>query len=181
MLRPQSPLQARAPEEPSTVSRRRTLFDSSTAAIRPILISLQHLVFTKSENGFGAEIRRQVVSEQAQPLLPGLDKRALHALADISIFEPEYILEMMNHFMDQDRQLGRSAASPVVGRIYCLSSVVVDGDSVVLSKPCPVIVYRLLDGKQGVDAQDGNFNGRHDSYAVGGRWWQGQIELKARF
>ena len=146
-----------------------------------ILISVKAFGLYQERKRVEVKIRRQVVSEQAQPLLLGSISERFTRLRTF-IFEPEHILEMMNHFMDQDRQLGRSAASPVVGQIYCLSSVVVDGDSVVLSKPRPVIFYRLLDGKERVDAQDGNFTGRHELYtrlAVNGG--KEEVELKARF
>src|SRR3954454_4832508 len=161
MLRPPSHSERR--ERPAPSQRVGRFSDVSTA-IRMILISVKAFGLYQKRKRVEVKIRCQVVSEQAQrPILRLISERFTRLRA--FVFEPEHVLEMMNHFMDQDRQLARSAPCPVVGQIYRLSSVVVNGDSVVLSKPRPVVFCRLLDGKERAIAQGGNFTGRHEFYA----------------
>src|SRR4051812_147488 len=124
MLRPPSHSERR--ERPSPSQRVGRFSDVSTA-IQMILISVKAFGLYQERKRVEVKIRRQVASEQAQPpILCSISERFTRLRT--FIFEPKHILEMVNHFMDQDRQLGRSAASPIVGQIYCLSTVLVNGD-----------------------------------------------------
>src|SRR5258706_9847020 len=54
------------------------------------------------------------------------------------------MLDVMNHFMNENRQLGRRAACPTLQEIYCLRRIGIDGHCVALGRYSQMAIHGLL-------------------------------------
>src|SRR6266487_3485273 len=105
----------------------------------------------------------QAMSKQAEPAVLRQISKHLALLGALE-FEPKHMLKMMNHLVDKHRQLGRRATGPALRQIDGSRGVVVDGQSVVLSRRGSIIRRNLRpwSGQQPRKAQRCDLRGRHE-------------------
>src|SRR5215475_8658189 len=105
------------------------------------------------------------MSEQAQPAVLRKISKLLTLLRTL-VFEPEHILKMMNHLMNEHRYLGWRAAGPPLGQIDGSGGVVIDGYGVVLSRRGSIVRLNLCSwiGQQVGKTQRRDLGGRCELY-----------------
>src|SRR6266566_4375217 len=75
------------------------------------------------------------------------------------------MLDVMNLFMNENRQLGHRAACPALREIYGLRRIGIDGDCVTLGRCCRTVTQRLLHsaiGQKAAVTQCRNLFRRHE-------------------
>jgi hypothetical protein len=98
--------------------------------------------FHQQRKRIDVKVTLETVSEKTEPAVLS-DIGKLLTLLRALVFEPEHILKMMNHLMNEHGYLGRRAAGPPLGQIDGSGGVVIDGYGIVSSRRGSIVRCNL--------------------------------------